>query len=239
MNDLLIILPALNEALNIGQTLTQIRAVVPDAALLVIDDGSADGTAQAARDCGAQVLRMPYNVGIGSAVQTGLRYAMQEGYQRVVRLDGDGQHDPASLPVLLARLAQGDVNVVVGSRYAGVGDYQTPRMRRFGALLLTRLIRLLTGWRVTDPVSGYAAFDRRAIVFFAHNYPHDYPEPESIVLMHRAGLRYAEVPADFRARQHGRSSITPLRSAYYMMKVMLAICVERIRPAPPHSTTIG
>ena len=239
---ILVILPALNEGAGIAMTVGRIRAIMPQADVLVVNDGSRDETGAQAAAAGAIVLHMPYNVGIGAAVQTAFIYADQHGYDVVVRNDGDGQHVPEGIPRLIERLNAGDVDMVIGSRFLSDaarpdgtrsdGDYGTSAARRAGNFILTSLLSLITGQPITDPTSGFNAFNRRAIRLFARVYPHDYPEPESIVVLHRSGLRLTEIPATFRLREHGRSSITATRSAYYMLKVTLAILINLLRTAP-------
>lgn len=230
----LVILPAYNERLNIARTVAAIRAELPGVDILVINDGSSDGTAAAARDAGALVLDLPYNVGIGAAVQAGFQFAAADGYDIVLRNDGDGQHAPESNRALLAALGANGVDVVIGSRFiSGQGDYGTPLPRRLGSAILARLLSAIIGQRVTDPTSGCSAYNRRAIKLLAQVYPHDYPEPEAIVILHRGGLRQIEAPARMTARQHGRSSITAGRSVYYMIKVVLAILINLLRRPPP------
>ena len=230
---ILVILPAFNESQNIAAVVAGIQRVMPDADTLVINDGSLDDTEAAARAAGAITLNLPYNLGIGAAVQTGFQFASANGYDIVLRNDGDGQHDPAANPSLLRRLQQGDVDVVIGSRFIGeAGDYGTPLLRRLGSGILAHLLSAITRQRVTDPTSGCAAFNRRAIKLFANAYPHDYPEPEAIVIAHRGGLRQTEIPVNMIARRHGSSSITPLRSVYYMIKVVLAILINLLRQKP-------
>lgn len=229
----LVILPALNEAPNISQVVYNIRQVLPWADIAVINDGSTDNTAAVAEAAGAIVLNMPYNVGIGAAVQTGFQFADHHNYDIVVRNDGDGQHEPSGIRQLLEHLQQSSHDVVIGSRFIDAGgDYGTPPLRRLGISILCMLLSYITGWQITDPTSGFAAFNRRAIRLFAQLYPHDYPEPEAIVLIHRAGLTLCEIPVTMKARAHGRSSITPIRSAYYMVKVILAILINLLRRAP-------
>lgn len=229
----LIILPAYNEVGNIGKTVRRIRQALPNVDVLVINDGSHDETAEEAGEAGAIVLNMPYNVGIGAAVQTGFKYAASHDYECVVRNDGDGQHAAGDIERLLATLAQGEVDVVIGSRFLGDGDYGTPPLRRVGISVLTLLLRTITRQAITDPTSGFAAFNQRAIKFFARSYPHDYPEPEAIVLIHRSGLRMCEIPVHFLPREHGTSSFTaPTRSIYYMIKVTLAILINLLRQRP-------
>lgn len=227
---ILVILPALNEGRNIALAARRIRALLPQVDALVINDGSSDDTSAEARSAGAQVLELPYNLGIGAAVQAGFQFARANDYDIVLRNDGDGQHAPEANIELLARLQAGDVDVVVGSRFIDAhGDYGTPLPRRLGSAILASLLSAIIGQRVTDPTSGCAAFNRRAIKLFADAYPHDYPEPEAIVMLHRSGLRQVEAPVKMMPRQHGDSSITPLRSVYYMIKVILAILINLLR----------
>lgn len=230
---ILVILPAYNESRNIARVVNGVRAQLPGADVLVIDDGSFDGTGDEAGAAGAMVLTMPYNVGIGAAVQAGFQFAAGRGYDIVIRNDGDGQHAPAANLDLLDKLRAEKADLVVGSRFLGdAGDYGTPWLRRLGSAILARLLSIITGQRVTDPTSGCAAFNRRAIQLFAQAYPHDYPEPEAIVIAHRSGLRQIEIPVQMIRRQHGNSSITPLRSVYYMVKVILAILINLLRRPP-------
>ena len=227
---MLVILPALNEGEGIAAVVQGIRAQLPAADVLVINDGSLDNTADEARAAAAMVLDMPYNVGIGAAVQSGFKLAADYDYDIVVRNDGDGQHAPESIHALLAPLRADAADAVIGSRFiGGQGDYGTPLTRRLGIAILAKLLSLIAGQRVTDPTSGFAAFNRRAIRLFARVYPHDYPEPEAIVILHRCRLRQLEVPVAMMPRQHGHSSITPTRSVYYMIKVILAILIHLLR----------
>lgn len=228
----LVVIPALNEADSIAHVISLIHQHAPFADIAVINDGSRDATGRIAADCGAVVLNMPYNVGIGAAVQTGFIYAARNGYQVVVQNDGDGQHNPAEIPLLLDTLMQGDADVVIGSRYIEDRGYITPKVRRMGIVILANVISLVIGQRVTDPTSGFRASNRRTVTLCARLYPHDYPEPEAVVLLHHAGLRLREIPVTMNPRYGGRSSITPLRSGYYMVKVILAILIGLLRERP-------
>lgn len=228
----LIILPAYNEEQNIARVIAQIRACVPYADVLVVNDGSSDETGPVAKAAGALVLHLPYNVGIGAGVQTGLRFAERYQYEIVVRNDGDGQHAPEDIVRLIDIIARGEVDVAIGSRFIGAGDYGTPLPRRLGIEILARLLTMITGQTITDPTSGFCALNRRAIRLFARLYPHDYPEPEAVVVLYRAGLTMREYPVTMRPREHGHSSITPVRSLYYMIKVTLAILINLLRRAP-------
>lgn len=229
---LLVIIPAYNEEESLGRVIRQVRGAVPQAAIVVINDGSTDATPEIAEGYGARLVSLPYNLGIGAAMQTGFMFARDYHYDVAIQVDGDGQHDPAEIPDLLVVLEQGKADVVVGSRYIENRGYITPRLRRLGIVILAAAISLLTGQRTTDPTSGFRAMNRRAIDFSATEYPFDYPEPESVVTFRRAGLRVVEIPATMNPRYGGQSSITPLRSAYYMVKVILAILVGLFRPKP-------
>jgi hypothetical protein len=223
------IVPALNEEGSIARVIDEIRAFDPELDVLVIDDGSADGTTDAARAKAAIVLRLPFNLGIGGAVQTGFRYAYEHGYDLVVRVDGDGQHDPAQLQTIVDPVLRGDADICVGSRFVANDGYRSSASRRLGIRVLAWTASRLTGQRVTDPTSGFQAVNRNGIALFAADYPHDYPEVEAIVMVEKHRLRLLEVPVAMREREHGRSSITAARSVYYMAKVLLAIFVGSFR----------
>jgi hypothetical protein len=224
------IVPARNEEGAVEGVVREIRAFDPGLDVVVIDDGSTDRTAAAASAAGAFVVRLPFNLGIGAAVQTGFKFALQGGYELAVRLDGDGQHDPAELPKLLAVLDRDEADVVVGSRFVGgAGDHRGPRTRRIGIVFFARLVSALTRQRVTDTTSGFQALNRRGIAIFAADYPHDYPEVEATVMVHKHRLRLAEVHIRMREREHGESSITTVRSIYYLFKVTLALLIGMLR----------
>ena len=224
------IVPARNEAGAIGGVVDEIRAFDPTLDVVVIDDGSTDATAEVARSRGAAVVSLPFNLGIGGAVQTGFKYALEHGYELAVRLDGDGQHDPAELPKLIGPVVAGEADIVVGSRFHG-GDssYRPPLARRIGIGFFARLVSALVRQSVTDTTSGFQALNRHGIELFAADYPHDYPEVEATVMVIRHRLRLMEVQARMREREHGSSSITVLRSLYYMVKVTLALLVGMFR----------
>ncbi|HWH05999.1 MAG TPA: glycosyltransferase family 2 protein [Gaiellaceae bacterium] len=224
------IVPAYREEGAIGGVVRELRAFDPGLDVVVIDDGSPDDTAAVARAAGAAVVRLPFNLGIGGAVQTGFKYALEGGYDLAVRLDGDGQHDPTELPKLIAPVLAGEADIVVGSRFAEPGDaYRPPLARRLGIGLFARIVSLLVRQRVTDTTSGFQALNRKGIALFAADYPHDYPEVEATVMVVRHELRLLEVPVRMREREHGSSSITALRSAYYVVKVLLALFVGLFR----------
>jgi glycosyltransferase involved in cell wall biosynthesis len=232
----LAIVPALDEEESIGGVIEEIRAFDPDFAIVVVDDGSGDRTAEVARSCGVRVLELPFNLGIGGAVQTGYRFAHEQGYELAVQIDGDGQHDPAELPAILAPILAGEADFVVGSRFAEQADgaFRSSFLRRLGGRIFARLVSLIAGQRLTDTTSGFRAVNRRGIALFAAEYPHDYPEVESTVIAAKHRLRIVEVPVRMRGRAGGRSSITPFRSLYYMAKVLLALLVSiSRRPVAP------
>jgi hypothetical protein len=227
------VVPAWNEAEAIGRVVDEIRAADASLDVVVVDDASSDGTAAVAEEHGATVVRLLFNVGIGGAVQTGFRYALASGYDQAVRLDGDGQHDPADLSKLLAPVERGEADLVIGSRFVDAnGSYRPPFARRLGISVFARLVSLLGGQRVTDTTSGFLAMNRVGIELFAREYPHDYPEVEATLVALRSGLRLTQVQVEMRERETGVSSITFVRSLYYMIKVMLALLVASLRRYP-------
>jgi len=223
------IVPALNEEASIAEVVEGIRAFDPGFEIVVVADGSVDRTPEVAAAAGATVLRLPFNLGIGGAVQTGFRYAFENGFELAVRLDGDGQHDPQELSAILAPVLADEVDVCVGSRFAGEASFRPTRSRRLGIRILAAAVSLLVRRRVTDPTSGFQALNRTGIRLFAADYPHDYPEVEAAVMAHKHRLRLAEAPVRMRERTAGRSSIRGFRTVYYMAKVMLAIVIGSLR----------
>jgi glycosyltransferase involved in cell wall biosynthesis len=224
------VVPAFNEQQNVGRVIEEIREFDPGLDIVVVDDGSVDATATVAREHGAIVLRLPFNLGIGGAVQTGFRYAFEHGYELAVRVDGDGQHDASQLDRVVAPVLAGEADIAVGSRFVAQGEgYRSSRSRRIGIRLLALVVSRIVGRRVTDTTSGFQALNEKGIALFARDYPHDYPEVEATVMVSRHRLRSVEVPVSMRERTSGRSSITALRSVYYMIKVLLAIFVGLFR----------
>jgi glycosyltransferase involved in cell wall biosynthesis len=227
------VVPAYNEEGAIGRLVDEIHDVDSFLEVVVLDDDSADDTAAVAEAHGATVLRLPFNVGIGGAVQTGFRYALEHGYELAVRLDGDGQHDPREVPKLLAPIERGEANLVIGSRFVDANaTYRPPFARRLGIRTFARVVSLLGGQRVTDTTSGFLALDRVGIELFAREYPHDYPEVEATLVALKSGLRLRQVQVEMRERETGASSITFVRSLYYIVKVMLALLVASMRRYP-------
>jgi glycosyltransferase involved in cell wall biosynthesis len=232
---LLVLIPAYNEQAAIRQVIAGARQAIPEADVLVIDDGSIDSTAQEAEAAGAFVVRHPFNLGIGGAVQTGLKFAQQGNYDMVVRLDGDGQHNPSDLPTLHSILKAGHFDVVIGSRFLGNTEERMhiPFPRWLGIRTFAALVSLLTGRHVTDTTSGFFGMNRRAVDALVAYVPQDYPEVESRIVLHKAGLRTLELPAHMRARLTGVSSIDSWRSVYYALKVTVAVLIGALKDIPP------
>jgi glycosyltransferase involved in cell wall biosynthesis len=226
----LAIVPALNEAGSIESVIREIRAEDPDFEVLVVDDGSSDNTAALAEAAGAKVVRLPFNLGIGGAVQTGLQYAREHDFGIAVQIDADGQHDPSQLPQLLAPLVAGEADVVVGSRFLGERNYKAPLVRRIGIRVFAAIVSAVVGQPLTDTSSSFRAFGRRAIAYFARDYPHGFVESvEATVIAARCGLRLKEVPVVMRQRLMGQSSLTLPISIYYSIKVLVAVFVGIFR----------
>ncbi len=223
------VVPAFNEERNIGPLLAELAALDPDLEVVVVSDGSTDRTAEVASAAGAHVVSLPFNLGIGGAVQTGFRFAWEGGYELAVRLDGDGQHDPSQLPAIVAPVVAGDADLAIGSRFLESGGYRSSAARRFGIRVLARVVSFIAHERLTDTTSGFQALNRKAIRLFAADLPRDYPEVEGLVMAIRHHLRVKEVPVTMREREHGRSSIGSLTSVYYMFKVLLAVFVDLFR----------
>lgn len=223
------IVPALNEEANIASVISEIRRADPLMAIVVVDDGSTDHTAAVARSCGATVVSLPFNLGIGGAMQTGYQFALEHGFELAIQVDGDGQHHPDEMEKLVGPILDGSADMVVGSRFLVTRSYRAPIMRRIGMAMFARIVSAIVRQRVTDTTSGFRAVNRKGIALFAADYPNDYPEVESTVLVYRHRLRLVEVPVEMRDRFNGRSSITLLRSIYYVVKVTLALFVGLFR----------
>jgi glycosyltransferase involved in cell wall biosynthesis len=234
---LLVVAPALNEAAVIGRVVRDVREIAARADVLVVDDGSTDETARRAAAAGAYVVRHAYNLGIGAAVQTGLKFACARGYDLVVRVDGDGQHRHEDIPALYAALCEAGADAAFGSRFLPDGPWRhanpegmaIPPLRRAGIVCFSCLIFALTGERATDPTSGFACYSRRATEVLAAFMPQDYPEVESRIILHRAGLRTVETPTRMLPRRTGASSITAARSLYYAGKVTVAVLMTALK----------
>lgn len=230
----LVVVPAYNESVTITRVLDEIQEHAPGWDVVVVDDGSTDGTAASAGSRGASVIRLPFNLGIGGAVQAGFVFALERGYSYMAQVDADGQHLPEELKRLEdAMEAAPDIDVVIGSRFLTQDwKYPAPFSRRTGIHVFAFLLSRVVGQRVSDPTSGFRLYNRRAIRLFARDYPHDYPEVEAVLMVHHHSLRMREVPVRMRPRSGGSSSITSGKSAYYMLKVLLALFVGMARAKP-------
>lgn len=226
------VVPAYNEQGSVEAVIAEIRAADPEIAIVVINDASTDDTAQLAAAAGVSVVNLPYNVGIGGAVQTGYKYALDNGFELAVQIDADGQHDPRELEALIAPIARGEADMAIGTRFSSTRGYRATPGRRIGIAMFSGVVSLLARRRVTDPTSGFRAVNRRGIALFAREYPHDFPEVESNVLAARHGLRMVEVPVLMRQRAAGRSSVTTLRGTYFVIRILLALFVSVFRRYP-------
>lgn len=224
----LIIIPAYNEAKSLPNLIESIESTLPDFDYVIINDGSWDGTKKIANKEKWNVVHLPINSGIGVAVQTGYRYALENDYDITIQIDGDGQHDIRYLPEIVRPIEENTADVVIGSRFVEKEGFQSSGVRRAGIKLLSALIFVLTGEKVKDVTSGYRAANRKFISIFADDYSKDYPEPEAIVTVKMYRGRILELPVVMKEREHGNSSITLWKSVYYMLKVSLAIFIKRL-----------
>ena len=225
----LVIIPAYNEAESILDTVQDVLDHAPAFDYVVVNDCSRDDTIRICREHHLNVLDLPINLGIGGAIQTGYRYALEFGYDMAVQFDGDGQHDAKYLQMLADKLESEQLDMVIGSRFIENKGFQSTGLRRFGIQFFKGLIKLLYGETITDATSGMRLCNRRVLEQFSQNYPQDYPEPETVARLLRHGYRVKEVPVVMRERQAGTSSINPAKSVYYMIKVSAAILIERLR----------
>jgi len=225
----LVIVPAYNEEESLPGVIRDLREHIRSADILVVNDGSKDATARIAQEAGVAVLNLPFNLGIGGAMQAGFLYAEHECYDVAVQFDGDGQHLATEIDKLLRHVREGNADLVIGSRFLDQGKYNTSVYRKSGIWIFSTILSRILGIRVTDSTSGFRAANRRVIEFFARTYPDDYPEVEALVLLHKAKLSMVEVAVHMRERTGGTSSITPLRSVYYMIKVLLAIFIDMLK----------
>jgi hypothetical protein len=223
------VIPAYNEEASIASVVAEVRGRWPEAACLVVDDGSTDATASRAAAAGAQVCRLPFNLGIGGAVQTGCLYAYEQGYEFVVRIDGDGQHHPLEIPKLLKPLLGGEADIVIGSRFLSGDGYQSSFMRRLGIRFFSMVIRLISGGLIKDPTSGFNGMNRKGIELFAFKYSSDYPEVEALIIARKRGLIIKEVPVVMRERARGKSSIDSFEAVYYMIKVSISTLIGYLK----------
>lgn len=226
---LLIIVPAYNEEEAVGDVVRAIHAAAPGVPVLVIDDCSADATITAARLAGAEILPLPHHLGLGGCVQAGYKLAYELGYEYVIRLDGDGQHDPRYIPDIYKTLRHSGCHMVIGSRFAGPNGNHTTRVRKLGILFFRTVLRPILGQPVCDPTSGFVGVNRSALAVFARSFPLEYPEIEALVVLQRKAFRFEEVPCEMHARKAGRSSITARKSIYYIVHVLLGVFVNVLK----------
>ena len=225
----IIIIPAYNEEENIERTVNAIQKSAQGFDYVIINDCSTDNTRKICEEKEFNIVNLPINLGIGGAVQTGYKYAYENGYDVAVQVDGDGQHDPEFLNTMADYLIEHQVDMVIGSRFIEKKGVQSSITRRMGIQFFSKLIKVLTGKKITDPTSGLRMIGRNVMEIFSEDYPRDYPEPESIVAVLRKNMKIEEIPVVMLERQCGVSSISPKKSIYYMIKVTLAILIERIR----------
>ncbi len=228
----LAVIPAFNEEAHVADVVSGVRAQGLPLDVLVVDDGSDDGTARAAAEAGAHVVSLPFNVGYGGALQTGFKYALRNGYEYLVHLDGDGQHDPASIAPLLEAVRNGGTDIVVGSRFLQDPDYRCLFARRIGIAIFRLIARLTTGRAITDPTSGFQALNRKAFAFYSREYPSDFPDTDVIITSHRAHFEIREIPVKIHPSVSGRSMHSGLAPFYYVFKMFLSICVTLLRKRP-------
>ncbi len=226
---LLIIVPAYNEQEAVGRVVEDVRRVMAGVPVLVIDDCSLDATIQVARDAGARVLSLPHHLGLGGCVQAGYRLAYELGYEYVIRLDGDGQHDASDIPRIYGTLRRTGVEMVIGSRFVEENGSHSSFMRSLGIRFFRAVLRPILGKQVCDPTSGFVGVNRSALQVFSKSFPLEYPEIEALVVLQRRAFRFEEVPCKMRPRMTGRSTITAMRSLYYIIHVLLGVFVNVLK----------
>jgi glycosyltransferase involved in cell wall biosynthesis len=232
---LLIIVPAWNEQATVAAVIDEIHRTIPEADVLVVNDGSTDRTSDVATSAGATVLELPINLGVGGAMRAGYKYAFRNGYEHTVQLDADGQHDPAEVSRLLATMAEDRCDIVIGARFAGVGSYHVRGPRKWSMTVLSTVLSRVCGTRLTDTTSGFKACNRRAVRLFAANYPAEYlgDTVESLVIAARAGLVVRQTGVAMRERAGGRPSHSPLKAGIFLIRAVLALVVALSRPSAP------
>ena len=228
-SELMILIPAFNEAGAIASVIEEVHLVAPGTPILVVDDASIDGTYERAKSAGANVLRLPYHLGLGGCVQSGYKLAYELGYEYVIRVDGDGQHDPKYIPELLEVLRDTGCHMVIGSRFYQNNGEHTSLVRAMGIWIFRLVLRPILGKPVHDPTSGYVGVNREALQVFRGSFPLEYPEIEALVVLQRKRFRFQEVPVQMRRRKAGRSTITAVKSLYYMIHVLLGVFVNILK----------
>jgi glycosyltransferase involved in cell wall biosynthesis len=230
MNKYLVLIPAFNEGAVISTVLSDVKTSLPEADILVVNDGSTDQTYDIAKNAGVMVLDIPCNIGYGGALQTGFRFASEHGYQYVITMDGDAQHDPVSAHNLMEVMDRSGADVVVGSRFLS-GHYRMPFARRIGVWLFSRIAYLHTGARFTDPTSGFQLLNRKAFSYFSegNNYPLDYPDVNIIMALHKMKFRVTEAPVTMREKRGGKSMHSGVKPLFYVVRMFLAILMVVLR----------
>lgn len=226
---ILVIVPAYNEECCIEGVLEDLKSVFPDGDILVVNDGSGDLTSDIAKKLGARVIDLPYNIGIGGAMQTGFLYALEGGYDAALQFDADGQHHADQIEKILKPFLSGSADLVVGSRFLSEGGFTSSVQRRIGSKILSFVVSTIIGQRITDTTSGFRVYGKKTLAFFSSGYPEDYPEVEAFILAHKKGLTIVEAPSEIGPRTGGKSSITFSQAFYYMVKVILAISVDLMK----------
>lgn len=229
---ILIIIPAYNEETNITEVIEETKTNIPQADIIVINDASQDSTSLVAKQKGIEVISHVCNLGIGGAVQTGFKYACQKGYDIAIQVDSDGQHNPQEIPRLLKPILNQEADVVIGSRYIKNMGFKTSLARRLGMFFFGVLTSVIVKKRITDTTSGFRAVNREAMKFLAKEYPVDFPDSETIIILHHAAFRIKEIPVKIRERFSGKSSINLLKSFYYPFKVMISIIAVLLMKKP-------
>jgi hypothetical protein len=229
MKKFVIIIPAYNEAGRISSTIAGLRKI-SDADILVVDDGSKDDTEDEARQAGAVVLVLPFNLGYGGALQTGYKYALRKKYKYAIQMDADGQHDPAYILPLLEDVRSDKVDMAIGSRFLGEGDYRPTTVKKIGMIFFRVIASAITGQKITDPTSGFQALNRKAMEFYASEaYPVDFPDADVLVMLHKKGIRFQEVPVRMNHSTKGKTMHSGFIPLYYLFKMMLSIFVTLLR----------
>ncbi len=229
----MVIIPAFNEEGAVGSVVREVREALPGAPVLVIDDCSSDSTRIVARDAGARVLELPHHLGLGGCVQAGYKLAYEMGFEYVIRVDGDGQHDAREIPRILEALRTSRCQMVIGSRFLSGDGGHTSWVRMQGIRFFRLVLRPILGQRVTDPTSGFVGVNREALEVFGRSFPLEYPEIEALVVLQRRAFRFVEVPCSTRPRRAGRSTITTMKSIYYILHVLLGVFVNVLKFGGP------
>jgi glycosyltransferase involved in cell wall biosynthesis len=229
VSKLLILIPAYNEEGAVGGVVNEVREVMPGVPILVVDDCSTDETVDKARLAGARVLPLPHHLGLGGAVQAGYKLAFELDFDYVIRVDGDGQHDPRDIPAILETLEREGCEMVIGSRFVDGSGEHSGLLRSLGIVFFRAVLRPIIGRPVRDPTSGFVGVNRTALSVFSHSFPLEYPEIEALVVLQRKRFRFVEVPCRMRPRRTGRTTITPLKSLYYIVHVLLGVFVNVLK----------